>query len=157
VIEGVGSGTHAVTLKDSKMQAETVVQLREYMKEQLSKKPEIAEQLTPAYAAGCRRMIPGPGYLQALVQDNVTFYSDEMESVNATGVKLKNGKQIDLDIIIYATGFNTAGIPSFEVTGKEGLTLEKKFSPRAQSYLSIAIDDFPNYFMMLGGYSTIFP
>jgi hypothetical protein len=35
------------------MQADTVIELRQYMKDKLSKKPEIAEQLTPSYAAGC--------------------------------------------------------------------------------------------------------
>jgi cation diffusion facilitator CzcD-associated flavoprotein CzcO len=88
------------------------------------------------------------------VADNVTFYADELAAVNANGIELKNGKQIDLDIITYATGFNTAGIPSFEVTGKNGLTLRKRFSPYMQSYLSVAVDDFPNYFMMLGGLSN---
>jgi len=132
------------------MQADTVTELREYMKEKLSKKPVIAEQLTPGFAVGCRRLIPGPGYLEALVQDNVTFYADELAAVNANGIELKNGKQIDLDVIIYATGFNIAGVPSFEVTGQDGLTLRKRFSPYMQSYLSMAVDGFPNYFMMLG-------
>jgi cation diffusion facilitator CzcD-associated flavoprotein CzcO len=132
------------------MQADTVKMLREYMKEKLSKKPGISDALTPSYAAGCRRMVPGPGYLEALVQDNVMFYADQMASVNANGIELKNGEQIDLDVIISATGFNTQGIPTFEVTGKNDMTLQKKFSPYPQSYLSMAIDDFPNYFMMLG-------
>lgn len=149
-IESFAAGTHSVTLKDSQMQADTVKMLHEYMTERLSKKPEIAEALIPTYAAGCRRMIPGPGYLDALVQDNVNFYSNKMESINATGIQLIDGKQVDCDIIICATGFDTQGIPAFNVTGKNGRTLREKFTPYPQSYLTVAVDEFPNYFMMLG-------
>jgi cation diffusion facilitator CzcD-associated flavoprotein CzcO len=88
----------------------------------------------------------------ALVQDNVTFYSNEMASINANGIELKNGKRIDLDVIICATGFNTRCVPPFEGTGENGETLREKFSPPTypESYLSVAVDGFPNYFMMLG-------
>jgi len=41
------------------------------MKEKLASKPEIFEQLLPNFPPGCRRLTPGPGYLEALVQPNV--------------------------------------------------------------------------------------
>jgi len=31
----------------------------------------LAQMLLPSFPVGCRRQTPGPGYLEALVQDNV--------------------------------------------------------------------------------------
>lgn len=132
------------------MQVETVNQLRKLMQERLSVKPEIAKVLIPSFAAGCRRLIPGLGYLESLTKDNVDFYFDRIGRINSTGVELSDGKQLDLDIIVCATGFNTSGIPSFKVTGKNGTTLQKKFLPYPETYISLAVDDFPNYFIMCG-------
>jgi len=41
------------------------------MKNKLATKPEIYEQLLPSFPPGCRRLTPGPGYLEALVEPNV--------------------------------------------------------------------------------------
>lgn len=38
----------------------------------------------------------------------------------------------------------------FSVTGRDGQTMKQKFEPYAETYLSLATDGFPNYFMMLG-------
>ena len=132
------------------MQVETVSRLRDLMQERLSAKPEISKVLIPSFAAGCRRLIPGLGYLESLTKDNVDFFFDRITRINSTGVELSDGKQLDLDVIVCATGFNTSGIPSFEVTGKNGETLKKRFLPYPETYISLAVDNFPNYFMMCG-------
>lgn len=43
----------------------------ESMKQKLAKKPEIFTEILPQWAPACRRISPGPGYLEALVEDNV--------------------------------------------------------------------------------------
>ena len=45
------------------------------MREKLAKKPEIFEKILPEWAPACRRISPGPGYLEALVEDNVLLPS----------------------------------------------------------------------------------
>jgi hypothetical protein len=45
------------------------------MKEKLAKKPEIFTAILPHWAPACRRISPGPGYLEALVEDNVRLPS----------------------------------------------------------------------------------
>jgi hypothetical protein len=34
--------------------------------------------------------------------------------------------------------------------GKNGASLEERYKPYPETYLSMAVDGFPNYFMMLG-------
>jgi cation diffusion facilitator CzcD-associated flavoprotein CzcO len=38
----------------------------------------------------------------------------------------------------------------FVVMGKNGASLEERYKPYPETYLSMAVDGFPNYFMMLG-------
>lgn len=125
------------------------------MKERLAKKPEIAEFLTPSFAVGCRRLTPGPGYLEALIEDNVDFIPDKINSITSQGIELENGIEVPLDVLVCATGFNVSAPPPFAVVGKNGRTMQDRFTPSPESYLSVAVDGFPNYFMMLGPNSAI--
>jgi hypothetical protein len=137
------------------MQKGAVEAFRRMMKERLAKKPEIVDILTPSFAVGCRRLTPGPGYLEALVESNVEFVSDKIASINQKAVVLENGRNIELDALICATGFNTSMRPSFPIRGKDGISLEQRFTPYPETYLSMATDGFPNFFMMLGPNSAI--
>ena len=78
------------------------------MKERLVKKPEIYDSLKPDWSPACKRLTPGPGYLNAAVQDNVKFISTPIERVTETGV-ICDGKLREVDAIICATGFDKYG------------------------------------------------
>ncbi|KAI1093940.1 flavin-binding monooxygenase [Rostrohypoxylon terebratum] len=125
------------------------------MKERLSKKPEIADFLIPSFSVGCRRPSPGPGYLEALVEDNVDFITDPVEAITSTGVTLKFGRKVELDALVCATGFNASSAPPFPIYGRGGLSLKSRFTPFPTAYLSMAVDSFPNFFIMLGPNSAI--
>jgi cation diffusion facilitator CzcD-associated flavoprotein CzcO len=120
------------------------------MQQRLAKKPEILKTILPDFSVGCRRLTPGPGYLEALVEDNVEFISTPIAKAQPNGLQLADGRSINLDVLICATGFKTSAPPPFPVIGVNGQTMESKFKPYAETYLSLAIDDFPNHFMMLG-------
>lgn len=125
-------------------------QFQRVTREQLVKKPELAESFLPEFGIGCRRLTPGPGFLDSLVQDNVDFVTTAIASINEKGLVLVDGRQIDLDVLACATGFNTSCVPPFPVVGLDGLSLAQRFNPLPESYLTLAVDGFPNYFMMLG-------
>lgn len=137
------------------MQKGAVGAFRAMMKERLAKKPEIVDALTPSFAVGCRRLTPGPGYLEALVEDNVDFVSEKITSITPTGVVLESGRAVEIDALVCATGFNTSSPPPFEVFGKHGVSLKEKFTPYPATYLAMGVDGFPNFFMMLGPNSAI--
>ena len=106
--------------------------------------------MSPDFGVGCRRLTTGPGYLEALTRDNVDFISDSIARISDHGIVLENGKHVNLDVICFATGFNTTAVPPFPIIGKHGQSLKGKFDPYPQTYLTIAVDHFPNFFMMLG-------
>jgi len=155
LIEQDGNTIHGVTFKNSEIQKGAVEAFRAMMKERLSKKPEIVDALTPSFAVGCRRLTPGPGYLEALVEDNVDFVSTKIDSINSKGVVLADGKQVEIDVLVCATGFNTSSPPPFQVVGKHGISIQEKFTPYPETYLTMSTDGFPNFFMMLGPNSAI--
>lgn len=79
----------------------------------------------PDFSVGCRRLTPGPGYLEALCEDNVgicmfagflfnlliswsstkvDYIPSQIKRITATGIETEDGQHIDLDVIICATG-----------------------------------------------------
>lgn len=145
---------HFSAQSGSDMQNALVDLFLQVTREKLSKKPELLDVFSPTFGVGCRRITPGAGYLEALCEENVNLFTGTIDSINEAGLVV-SGNHVDADVIVCATGFDTSSIPSFTVVGKEGVTLAEKFSPFPQTYLSLAVDGFPNYFMMLGPNSGI--
>lgn len=52
--------------------------------------------------------------------------------------------------VVCATGFDVSHCPKFSLVGQNGVSLSKKWAYEPESYLSVATDGFPNYFMMMG-------
>jgi hypothetical protein len=148
-IEDDGNAVHKSSIRGSEMQKMLIDTFSKVTKEKLASKPELMASFSPDFGIGCRRLTPGPGYFEALTQNNVDFVTTGVASINEKGLLLQDGKQVDIDVLVCATGFNTSSVPPFPVVGKNG-TLEKKFKPYPETYLSMMVDGFPNFFVMLG-------
>ena len=155
LIETDGNTIHGITFKGSDIQNWAVSAFGDMMRERLKKKPEIADFILPSFAVGCRRLTPGPGYLEALVEDNADFISDQISEIVPEGIVLETGRKIEIDVLVCATGFNASSPPPFEVYGKNGKSLQERFTPHRETYLTMTVDGFPNFFMMLGPNSAI--
>ncbi|KAJ3460234.1 hypothetical protein MRS44_011101 [Fusarium solani] len=154
-IERDGNSAHSLTMKDSQMQKLAREDLIALMRKKLESKPHIFESLLPDFGVTCRRLTPGPGYLEALTEDNVEFINTPIARATETGLVLQSSEEKKLDILVCATGFQTSAPPPFPVVGKNGQTMQQRFEPYAETYLSLATDGFPNYFMMLGPNAAI--
>lgn len=155
VFEDSGSSIHDCTILGTGMQQGFQAYFTQGMKERLAKKPELFDFLLPKFAPGCRRMTPGIGYLEALCEDNVEVITTGITRVTPTGIQTADGVHHDIDMLICATGFRVAEAPAFEVVGRGGLTLSRRWAALPESYLSVAVDGFPNYLMMFGPNSAI--
>lgn len=150
-----GHQKHGSTVKGSEMSEGARKAFTQLMRSRLAKKPELANLLLPEFAVGCRRLTPGPGYLEALTEDNVDFIATPISKVTSSGLQLENGRLVELDVLVCATGFDACSAPPFPVVGKDGQTLNSRFEPYPEAYLSMAVDGFPNLFFMLGPNSAI--
>lgn len=150
VIETEGNAMHPFSLKGSPLSEGARAVFTQLMNNRLAKKPELAEFLIPSFAPGCRRLTPGPGFLEALTEDNVEVITTRIRSITPSGIVLENGEEVELDVLVCATGFNPAAAPPFPVIGIDESNLKTRFDPYPEAYLSVAVDRFPNFFTMLG-------
>jgi cation diffusion facilitator CzcD-associated flavoprotein CzcO len=120
------------------------------MAEKLSHDPELCEKLIPKWELGCRRVTPGPGYLEAFTKSNCTLTNSPITAVTDTGVKTQDDEHFDCDVLVCATGFDVSHRPRYPIVGQDGVNLRDKWEFDPKSYLSVATDGFPNYFIMMG-------
>lgn len=72
--------------------------------------------LIPNYPLGCKRVILDPGYLQCLNNDNVDLITDPIDTITEKGIKVKDGKEYELDVIILGTGFSVVSTGASRVS-----------------------------------------
>lgn len=128
---------------------------------------EYHEILTPNYRLGCKRRIIDGTWYRSLNAPNVELTTQPLTKVNAKSVTLGLGRQypphksedavevreVPADVIIMANGFETnQWLHPLKVVGREGKDLEEVWAKRggAQAYQGIAMDSFPNFFLLFG-------
>ncbi|KAL4798701.1 flavin-binding monooxygenase [Aspergillus venezuelensis] len=135
--------------KDSQMQVGMRKLFTEEMRRRLQDKPELIDEMIPDFAPLCKRLTPGPGYLEALVSSKVNVIRTSIASVDATGITTEDGVHRPVDAIVCATGFRSFE-GSFPIYGRGGQSMLKHNGSRPRTYLSICTDQFPNFFQTLG-------
>lgn len=129
-LEGSVNALFDMFIRDSDVSKAAEVTMREEMHRRIGPgHEELKKKLIPAWPPGCRRITPGDGYLEALVQPNVTTVHNELVKVVPEGVIDDSGKLHKVDILVCATGFNLAFAPRFEVRGINGVTMADEFNP----------------------------
>lgn len=113
--------------------------------------PELREKLRPDYRAACKRLIYSWSYYDAVQNPNVAVEREAIARIEPEGVRLKDGRLIELDTIIFATGFHADRfIRPTQVLGRGGVSLDDVWAERPTAYYAVAIPDFPNFFMLNG-------
>jgi len=73
---------------------------------------------------------------------------------HARGIRTKDGKEVALDVIVYATGYfaysNMKKALTFQVYGLGGRNLNSEWEAEAVSYKGITVSGYPNYFKVNG-------
>lgn len=118
-----------------------------YEKE-IGDRPDLMEKMLPKYAPMVRRLVVDNGFLQALKQDNVELVSENIERITETGIRTKDGKEREFDLIVLGAGFKTSQyLWPVNYVGREGMTLEKAWEKDgARSYLGMVMPNYPNLF-----------
>jgi cyclohexanone monooxygenase len=116
--------------------------------------PEKARKLTPTqfYA---RRPLCDAGYYQQFNRENVDIIdinATPVEEFTPTGIKTSNGHVHELDVVIFATGFDAVdgNYTRVAIKGRTGQTLKEHWAEGPTSYLGVSVPDFPNLFMITG-------
>jgi len=122
--------------------------------EKYIKDDKLREHMMPDYELGCRRVIPSNNYLPALARDNVDVEISGIACITPTGIRTREGREIALDIIVYATGYyaysDMKRALTFQVYGMDGRNLNDEWETAAVSYKGITVSGYPNYFKVNG-------
>ncbi|KAH8890173.1 FAD/NAD(P)-binding domain-containing protein [Thozetella sp. PMI_491] len=125
------------------------------MTKRLGGRTDLAEKLIPkTFNVGCRRPTPGTGFLEALTRPNVTTFTQGIEKITPKGVMNEDGVEIEVDVIICATGFDTTWVPRIPIIAN-GKNVQDIMRERPISYLSVAMPEIPNYWMGVGPYGPL--
>lgn len=114
--------------------------------------PKVADMLIPSdYPFGTRRVPLENGYYETFNRDNVQLVylrSDPLVEIDATGVRTSSGHH-DLDVIIYATGFDAGigAINKIAIRGPSGVLLKDHWEASLRTTFGMMVHGYPNLFM----------
>jgi cyclohexanone monooxygenase len=116
--------------------------------------PATAAALKPYYPYGCKRPTFHDEYLPTFNRPNVTLVDTApmgVTEIDERGV-VHAGVHYDLDVLIYATGFEWMATSTFNmITGRGGRTLREKWQTEGtKTFLGLHSHGFPNLFIMTG-------
>jgi cation diffusion facilitator CzcD-associated flavoprotein CzcO len=122
------------------------------------KKPELAELLAPEkppYYFGTKRATLEQRYYEVYNSENVDLIDakkNPIVKIVPDGVITKDGKLRELDVLIFATGFDsvTGGILSIDIKGVDGLSLQQKWKDGTYTHLGMMTSGFPNMMFLYG-------
>ncbi|KAL3470479.1 hypothetical protein BJX99DRAFT_267395 [Aspergillus californicus] len=119
------------------------------------KKDELLPLVLPDFAPNCRRLTPGPGYLEAIAKDNVEYIRTPIERLTASGIRTSDGRERPVDAVICATGADVIDTPGFPIFNGAGANLQDSWHAGGDpgfpdTYLGIAAAEYPNL-LFLGG------
>ncbi len=125
-------------------------QVKDYREAEIED-PELRAKLTPDYRIGCKRILISDDYYAAFRRANVELVTSPISAIDSHGVVSEDGVERPVDVLIYATGFETSAMHSaVEYRGEGGVSLQQAWSDGAQAYRGVCTHGFPNFFMLYG-------
>lgn len=148
----------ALTFKDILLNQESNDTASEFIKRKIAAQvddPVIRGKLIPkGFPFGTRRPSVDGGYFATFNRPNVSLVDireTPITSFTEIGIRTSDA-EYPFDIIIYATGFDafTGSLLKFPIVGRNGQTLQKKWSAGPTSLLGMCVHNFPNMFIIVG-------
>lgn len=124
----------------------------ERMREQYDGRPDLLDKAIPTYPPSAKRMLRDNGvWAAALRQPQTEVITEGLASFTETGLVTSDGRELDVDVVIYATGFRPSDyLDPLEIVGRSGVEIHDYWGGDAKGFAGITVPDFPNLFMLLG-------
>lgn len=155
---GIGGALDFLTVhSDVGLNEEANARVSEYVREKIRaivKDPETAELLCPKIPIGIKRFLVDTNYFDTYNRDNVTLvdvHDRPIERITTKGI-VANGVEYELDVIVFATGFDamTGPLLQIDIQGREGISLRDTWKDGPRTLLGFQVAGFPNLFMVSG-------
>jgi cation diffusion facilitator CzcD-associated flavoprotein CzcO len=165
-----GFGIWLANFREVLMEEDANADLSAFIAEKIRQRvhdPIVAEKLIPKdHGFGVQRVPMETRYYEAYNLDHVTLVDiaeDPIDRIVPEGVRLTSGEVVELDVLIYATGFDaiTGAFDRMTITGVDGRSLREAWADGPRTYLGVQTAGFPNMIMLAGpqgaSVSTNFP
>lgn len=118
--------------------------------------PALRAELTPDYAVACKRLIMSEQFYPAIQRHNANLITVPIDAIETNGVRTRDARLHDLDVLVYATGFDAHRfIRGMQITGDNGQSIDDVWCEATTAHRSMTVPGFPNFFMMVGPNSPI--
>jgi cyclohexanone monooxygenase len=118
--------------------------------------PETAELLCPDnHPIFGKRPPVGANYFETYNRPNVHLVdlrANPIERITREGIQLRDGTVHEVDMIVYALGFDaaTGSLTRIDCRGRGGESLREKWGRAPDTFLGLTVEGFPNLFMLSG-------
>jgi cyclohexanone monooxygenase len=157
---GIGGGFTLLGLyNDLTMKEESNAVIADYVRDKIRgivQDPETAEALCPKdHPFGTKRLILDTNYFETYNRDNVDLVdvrANPIATITPKGIRLEDGTEHELDVIVFATGFDamTGALTRIDIRGRDGLTMGEAWAEGPKTYLGLQVAGFPNFFTITG-------
>lgn len=119
--------------------------------------PELRAKVLPSYPPAAKRVVLDDGAVAEVLQrPHVHLETAPIERIGPKGVELADGRRVELDVVVYGTGFRASEfLAPMRVVGRGGMDLHRRWGGDARAYLGMTVPGFPNLFMMYGPNTNI--
>ena len=126
--------------------------LTKMLAEQYRDRPDLLAKVTPDYIVGGKRMLRDNGvWARSLKKPQTTLVTEPLHRMVPEGIITADGQLHELDIIVYATGFQASEfLEPMKVTGRRGLDLHEYWGGDAKAFAGLTVPNFPNLFIVSG-------
>lgn len=124
---------------------------------EIVKDPVKTENLMPTYLLGGKRPVVATNYYESYNRENVDLVNLKKTPIvecTENGLVTADGTEHELDIIVFASGFDAmiGPLAGTKIRGREGITLKEKWDDgrNLKTYLGVCHVGFPNMFTITG-------
>jgi cyclohexanone monooxygenase len=157
---GLGGGFQLLGLyNDLTLNEEANSVVADYVRSKIReavKDPETADALCPNdHPLGTKRLILDTNYFDTYNQDHVKLVNvrkNPLQTMTETGLRLEDGTEYELDVIIFATGFDamTGPLTRIDLRGRGGVSITEAWEAGPKTFLGLQVAGFPNLFTITG-------
>lgn len=131
--------------------------LTDYIRSKVGDRDDLFEKLLPDHPPLARRLVIDNSWYDALTRENVELVTCGIEKITPDGIIDSDGVEHKFDMIILGAGFKVSKyLWPVNYEGRDGITVKDLWQKDgARAYLTMAMPNFPNFFMLYGPNSGV--
>jgi 4-hydroxyacetophenone monooxygenase len=125
--------------------------LTKYIDRQLGERIDLRDKVLPDYPPYGKRIIVDNNWFTTLKRDDVELIVSGVAGFDEQHVLTDDGQSHDVDIVVFATGFDVSHmLAPMNIRGRGATLADTWKDGNPWAYLGVTVPEFPNLFLMAG-------